>query len=159
MRFAFVFRIFIARRMSLAVTRRHWRTAPQLADLRRADADRAGRHLKFRNRRTLCVFACGRVATPVVASFAFIVARFCSSLSRSTHNAGVSSSHLETPTPGNLSSAAIVRISAAVWPLAFVGIQTVTAPAPAVWRNPRREMLRDVMPTLSARRSGKSNGS
>ncbi len=60
----------------------------------------------------LCVLACGRLATPVDASFDFNVARFASNLSRSTQSAGVSSSHLETPITEP--SAAFARISFAV---------------------------------------------
>ena len=84
----------------------------------------------------LCVLACGRVATPVPASFAFIVARFCSSLSRSTHSAGVSRSHFETPIPGT--SRSLTGLFASVAPSRWRGAQTVIAPQPAVRRKPRR---------------------
>jgi hypothetical protein len=59
----------------------------------------------------LWVLAWGRLTTFIAASFFFIVAMFCSNLSRSTHSAGVSRSHLETPL--RFSSTAFARISAA----------------------------------------------
>src|SRR4029450_1677989 len=45
----------------------------------------------------LCVFACGRLGRPYFFNAACIVATFFSILSRSTHSAGVSSSHFDTP--------------------------------------------------------------
>src|SRR5689334_11356768 len=66
----------------------------------------------------LCVFECGRLGSPVFFSAACMVAMFFSILSRSTHSAGVSSSHLETPGltvgPAPAFSGNIVRISLAV---------------------------------------------
>ena len=45
----------------------------------------------------LWVLACGRLAMPFLFSRACMRAMFPSSLSRSTHSAGVSRSHFETP--------------------------------------------------------------
>ena len=60
----------------------------------------------------LCVFACGRLATLSGARFRRIDAMFCSILSRSTHSAGVSRSHFDTPVRSPASAWA--RISALV---------------------------------------------
>src|SRR5574339_1238577 len=45
----------------------------------------------------LCVLAWGRLGSPYLFSAACMVAMFFSILSRSTHSAGVSSSHFDTP--------------------------------------------------------------
>src|SRR2546426_10929448 len=97
----------------------------------------------------LCVLACGRLATRVSASFFRIVARFCSSLSRSTQSTGVSSSHFDTPTSEALAS--FTHISADVYPLALVGIHMVMPPAPAVFMKLRHERGVSFLRALLAR--------
>src|SRR4026207_476317 len=86
----------------------------------------------------LCVFACGRLGRPYFFSAACIVATFFSILSRSTHSAGVSSSHFDTP-GFTVPSTAMARISAAVYPFTGFGIQRNADAAPAADRKERRD--------------------
>ena len=59
----------------------------------------------------LCDLPCGRLATCMSVSLERIVAMLRSKTSRSTHSAGVSSSHFDTPV--SVPSPAFARISAA----------------------------------------------
>src|SRR5688572_19568311 len=86
----------------------------------------------------LCVFACGRLGRPNVFSAACIVATFFSILSRSTHSAGVSSSHFDTP-GFTVPATVMARISAAVYPFTGFGIQRNAEAAPAAERKERRD--------------------
>jgi hypothetical protein len=61
----------------------------------------------------LWVFACGRLGRPNFFSAACIVSTFFSILSRSTHSAGVSSSHFDSP-GFVVPSTVMARTSAAV---------------------------------------------
>jgi hypothetical protein len=58
----------------------------------------------------LCDLPCGRLATFSAASLVCSVAMFCSNASRSTHSAGVSRSHFDTP--ASVPASALARISA-----------------------------------------------
>src|SRR5688500_195185 len=99
----------------------------------------------------LCVFACGLLGSPYFFIAACIVATFFSILSRSTHSAGVSSSHFETP--GLVLSIAIARISAPVYPVARLGIHTYADAAAALVRKARRDDP-DFVECISSLQSG-----
>ena len=58
----------------------------------------------------LCVLACGRAPRPKPFSRDCMVAMFDSSASRSTHSAGVSRSHFDTPTPFSIARAASAAV-------------------------------------------------
>ncbi len=84
----------------------------------------------------LWVFAWGLLAMPFRDTVSCRAARLASRASRSTHSAGVSSSHLETSARSSPSGAIAAR-SAGEYPLTDEGTQT--AALPAAWMKRRRD--------------------